>query len=389
MIKSIHIKNYRSLRDVYLEPGLLNVFVGPNASGKSNYIDALKFLTHLSNVGLEKTLADRGGFREVFWKGETTESTIEFDVTFELPSSGEPPKSGQYLLIVEGSQRGLITVKRELLRIKNDDGIVDVIDMQSGHGIARHLDGSKAFDAPGNPASSALEINLPTWAGTTFKTLLASWHFYALLPVAMKQIKPFARANFLAEHGENLIEFLTTLKTSYSESFRQIEQVVKDTFPGVEQLIPEPNQQGQVLLTSREKFLKTPITAWNMAEGELAFIAFAALILSPGELGSVLTCVEEPENHLHPRLLETLMELLRQTESKFIAEGQGAAQIFVTTHSPYLVDRLNVDELIVVEKTKGETRFSRPKDKTELKELISRDEQGLGELWFSGALGGV
>jgi predicted ATPase len=391
MIKSIHIKNYRSLRDVNVEPGLINVFVGPNASGKSNFLDALRFLTHMANVGLVKTFADRGGFAEVFWKGETTETSIEFDIQFEMPlPEGQARTGGRYVLIIEGSQRGLITVKRESLLLKQDaGGFVNIIDMQSGHGTAKHLDGSKAFDSPGNPAGSVLEFNVPNWIGTSFKTLVAQWHFYTLIPLAMKQIKPFTRANFLTEHGDNLIEFLTTLKTAHSESFRQIEQVVKDTFPGLEALAPEPNQAGQVFLRSRERFLKTPVSVWNMAEGELAFIAFAALILSPPEAGSMLTCVEEPENHLHPRLLETLIELLRQTESRLIAEGQGPSQVFVTTHSPYVVDRLKLDELIVVEKTKGETHYSRPQDKAELRALISREEQGLGELWFSGALGGV
>jgi predicted ATPase len=390
MIKTIRIKNFRSLKDVRLNPSpLLNVFVGPNSSGKTNFIDALKFLQHVASVGLFKALAERGGFPEVFWKGETTEDEIDFDLSVELPLLEGLPLPAHYRLTVQGSPTGLITVKRELLRIEQGGKCVDVIDMKSGHGNIRHLDGSKVFDSPNDPSISMLEFNTPNWVGSTFKQYLASTHFYDLIPRAMRQVKPFAKAPFLNELGDNLIEFLTTLKTSHSESFRQIEQVVQDTFPGLEQLIPEPNQVGQVFLTVREKFLKRPVNVWNMAQGALSFIAFASLILSPPEFGAPITCVEEPENHLHPRLLETLIELLRQTEARLVAEGQGVAQIFVTTHSPYLVDHLNLDELIVVEKVRGETGYSRPKDKAELRELLSRERQGLGDLWFTGALGGV
>jgi predicted ATPase len=390
MIKSIDIRNFRSLREIHLEPGMRNVFVGPNAAGKSNFLEALRFLTHAAEVGLSKTFNDRGGFAEVFWKGETTDNEIEFDITVDLPIRlEEPPVPAHYLLNIEGSQTGLITVKREFLQIRNGNDFVDVIDMRAGHGSVKHLDGSKAFDPPGSPSVSMLEFNIPNWAGSNFKTYLRIVHFYDLVPRAMKQLKPFVKATFLNEFGENLVEFLTTLKTGHSESFRQIEQVVKDTFPDVEQLIPEPNQAGQVYLSSKERFLKRPISVWNMAHGELAFIALVSLILSPPEFGAPITCVEEPENHLHPRLLEILIELLRQNEARLLTEGYGVSQIFATTHSPYLVDHLKLDELIVVEKVSGETRYSRPKDKAELRELLAREHLGLGELWFTGALGGV
>jgi predicted ATPase len=390
MIKRISIKNFRSLRNVTLEPGLINVFVGPNASGKSNAIDAFKFLTNMAMSGLSRTFSDRGGFGEVFWKGESAESAIDFELSLDLPlAEGETPVPVDYQLSIEGSRTDLMTVKRESLRITLDQGPVEIIDMTAGHGNIRNADGTKAFDSPGNPAVSMLDFNVPNWPGTIFKQYLARWSYYNLIPLVMKPIKPFTRANFLQERGDNLVEYLTTLKTSYADNFRSIEQVVKDTFPEVEQLIPEPTQSGQVFLTLREKYLKKPIKSWDMAEGELNFIAMVALILSPAEMGAPLVCVEEPESHLHPRLIETLVELLRQSEARFISQGIGAAQLFITTHSPYLVDQLKLDELVVVEKVRGETHYARPRDRSELRNLISNEQRGLGELWFSGSLGGV
>lgn len=391
MIKRLRVMNFRSLKEVTIEPGAqLTVLVGPNASGKTNVREAFKFLTHIAGAGLTKALLDRGGFQEIVWKGDSSESTIALELVFENSVDREhPPILGRYELKIDGSLRGLINVSRELLTIKSGTDSVDVIDLNSGHGVLRNLDGSKAFDAPGNPTVSALEFNVPNWVGTQFKQYLQSWYFYSLIPALMKQVKPFGKANFLGETGDNLVEYLTTLKTAHSGSFRRIEQVVKDCFPGIEELIPETTQHGQVFLTSREKYLRRPITVWNMADGQLAFMALLALILSPLELGSPLIWVEEPENHLHPRLLETLVEILRQRQQEVKDEGNRPAQVFLTTHSPYLIDQVQLDELVVLDKSYGQTRCFRPKDKKELQELLSKEDVGLGELWFSGTLGGV
>jgi predicted ATPase len=353
-------------------------------------LDALKFITHVATNGLSRAFADRGGFGEVCWKGMGAARVIalEFDFAFP-PTSNRGPSKGRYVLEVEGSPTGLLNIRKENLRVDTEESAVDVIDMVSGHGKVNNLDGSKAFDTPGNPSTSMLEFSLPGWIGTEFKQHLASWRFYNLLPAAMKQLKMFTRASFLNEYGDNLVEFLTTLKTAYADAFRRIEQVVRDCFPDTLELIPEPTQYGQVSLTTRERFLGRPVGVWQMADGELAFIALAALILSPPEFGAGLFCVEEPENHLHPRLLETLVQLLRQTQDSLLKEGVGLAQIFAATHSPYLVDQFSIDELIVLERTEGETRVTHPRDKAHLRQLLSQRESGLGELWYSGALGGV
>lgn len=123
-----------------------------------------------------------------------------------------------------------------------------------------------------------------------------------------------------------------------------------------------------------------------MADGELVFLALLSLILSPAEYGAPLFCVEEPESHLHPRLLDTLVELHNQVRREL---GGQAAQVLVTTHSPYLVDRMELEDLVVVERRDGATQCLRPSSKAHLKELLTREEVGLGELWYSGALGGV
>ena len=172
---------------------------------------------------------------------------------------------------------------------------------------------------------------------------------------------------------------------SHPEEFQRMKQVATDVLPNLKEILTPPTQFATTYVTTQEKGLKGTINIWRMSDGELAFLALLSLIFAPENLGAPLYCIEEPENHLHPKLLETLVEVLTQRQDEF---GSRAAQIITTTHSPYLVDRVNFDELVVVEKFNGATKFTRPASKKHFKELLEREELGLGELWYSGALGG-
>ncbi len=202
----------------------------------------------------------------------------------------------------------------------------------------------------------------------------------------MKQANAAMAQNFLNENGDNFSSWLMTLQTRYPEEFRRIKQVATDVLPDLKEILTPPTQFATTYVTTQEKYLKGPINIWRMSDGELTFLALLSLIFAPEELGAPLYCVEEPENHLHPKLLETLVEVLTQRQSEL---GLRAAQIITTTHSPYLVDKVSLDELIVVEKSNGATKFTRPASKKHLRELLEREEVGLGELWYSGAKGGV
>jgi predicted ATPase len=199
----------------------------------------------------------------------------------------------------------------------------------------------------------------------------------------MKQANAAASQNFLDEHGNNFSSWFMTLLTQHPEEFRRIKQVASDVLPSLKEILTPPTQVATTYVTTQEQFLKGPINIWRMSDGELCFLALLSLIFAPQSFGAPLFCVEEPESHLHPKLIETLIEVLAQRQQEL---GSNAAQNLVTTHSPYLVDKMSIDDLIVVEKQKGASIFTRPASKGHLKELLKREEVGLGDLWYSGAL---
>jgi predicted ATPase len=191
----------------------------------------------------------------------------------------------------------------------------------------------------------------------------------------------------LMPNGDNLSAWLMWLQTNSPEAFARLNEVLHDLFPDLIQIRTIPTPDGRVHLAATEKGLKRATTVWQTSDGFLMLTALLSLIYVPTELSGTLFCVEEPENHLHPRLLETLVELLRQVRQEVLGAGGPLSQVLLTTQSPYLVDRFSLDEIIWIEKKDGETKSHRPADKQHLKKLIENKELGLGDLMFTGALG--
>lgn len=390
MIRNIRVKNFKSLKDVSLALGLRNILVGPNMSGKSNLIDVFRFLARMvfpepGTVGLLNAFTTLGGFSEVAWKGgDSNLISISLEGDGLLGDGPEKHVRWNYEISLLGDPaRGWTTVQEEVLRVSGPDGQYKLVDNAEGRRALKNPDGRTVSYAD-DRSRSALEFEIPDWEGNAIRTFIASWRFYRLLPQLMKRSNSTAAANFLTEYGDNLSSWLMYLQTRYRESFDKIRGVAKDVFPELEDLFTTPTQQATVYLASREKHLNRPVSVWQMSDGQLSFIALLSLIFAPLDLGAALYCVEEPENHVHPRLLETLVELLKQVQDD-LGPAQ-SAQVLATTHSPYLVDKVDLDELIVVERSDGVTVCTRPSDKRHLRELLEREQVGLGDLYYSGAL---
>jgi len=155
-------------------------------------------------------------------------------------------------------------------------------------------------------------------------------------------------------------------------------------FPDLQDVLSWPTPQSTVYIASREKYLASPTTVWQMSDGELSFIALLSLIFAPGELGAALYCIEEPENYLHPKLPTVLTELLKQAQLDIGPEK--SAQLVISTHSPQLIDMCSIEDLILFNRREGATICTRPRDNEHFKKLVESGEIGLGDLYYSGAL---
>ena len=387
MLTRLLARNFKSLRSLDLSLGPLNILVGPNMGGKSNLLDALRFLNESwfpqpGTYGPVNALVRRGGIDEVLWKGGP-DKLLSVGVEFTDPA--RPDRSFKYGIELVGGATGYVNIQTEQLVLLEGERQYPL--------IARESEGRWLVNANGqhlvsvHPERSAMELAPPNWEGYPLKRFAQNWRYYQLVPSLMKQLNPVTAGGVLEPQGQNLSAWLMWLQTRAPESFNRIAEVARDVFPDIRRLLTWPTQQGTVYLASEEQALVRPTPLVQMSDGELAFIAFLSLVCAPDDLGGTLYLVEEPENHLHPRLLETLVALLRQVQEEVSDRNVPPSQIMLTTHSPYLVNQMTLDEILWVEKKNSETTVARPSDKAHLRKLVEDKVLGLGDLMFTGALG--
>lgn len=275
-------------------------------------------------------------------------------------------------------------VQKEELSFSGPKGVYEVVrkDRASGQRVLMSPQRGQVAEVH-DVDRSALEFEIPGWEGNLIRNLFVSFRFYNLIPALMKP-NTTAAANVLDEGGGNFAAWMLMLHTRYQQDFQKINLAARGALPDLSTIYTFPTQQATVFVASEERFLRTPVPAWQMADGALCFIAWLSLIFCPEDLTGPVYCVEELENHLHPRLIEVLLDLLYQKQGD---PNITPAQVFATTHSLTVVDRTALDDIVVFERKDGSTVCTRPKEKSHLRQLIGRREVGLGDLYYAGALG--
>ncbi len=393
MLTHIRANNFKSLKDVTLDLGPRNVLVGANMAGKSNVIDLFRFIYDMAfaaagNWALPNAMLSRG-VGELLWKGGN-EQVISIQLSGTTSEHG-PEWRWDYGISIQADLQESFRVASETLWLRRGPDLPadDLIETRGSDryfcNIQHQTDAAPVKD----PTRSMLEFEIPGWPGNFLRSTIRKWRFYELIPSLMRVPNQTAKVQFLQEHGENLSQWLLNLQAEhYDDSFARIQQVLRDALPQVMGLFNSPTQQSTVALRSHEKHLTRPVTLSQMSAGELAFIAFLSLIYAPPDRSGSLYCIEDIENYLHPSLIVTLLEVLRQSQEEWERQHEGP-QIVMTTHSPLVVDKMKLDEIIFVERREGATVCSRPSGKSHLQKLLQDEEVGLGELVYSGALSDV
>lgn len=391
MITSLTVRNFRSFRDSTIDLGQRNALIGPNKSGKTALLDALRFLAQaITAADVARPLNDRGGMENIAWRGShgALGSIVRPSIPIEFHIQGElnhDPGAARfsYHLAIAGDLRGQAAIRRETLDLTVNDSKHRLIEMVEGQGAATRWDGSEIFADPGDVKKPALAYDIPGWEATPLKAEITGWQFFDLIPqLASATSNSSAAATALDVHGGNLSSWLHTLQVNHPADFQRISKLVREAFPEIESLGTVVTQAGTVFLTTHERFLQSPMTVFEASAGQLKFIALASLIYSP--FWVPLVCIEEPENHLHPRLLSLLVEMANQRRTELHAQ---ISQTIVTTHSPYLIDLLEPEDIALISKHKGETQCRRVESASQLRQLMRESENTLGRLWFAGSLG--
>jgi predicted ATPase len=396
------VENFRSLRKVSLPLGDLNVLVGPNGAGKTNVLEVFRFLTDIIRTDLEPALQNRHGFDEIVFRGSdgdqasiqigltatwTANSSISAPDDYKLRITRRPMAGAQWQLLRRETFQFQRTGGRRRITINgNRVSVVDASDTdQAGAGDFFRI----------RPLSSGLSTlpRLEFEDGSddvlAFVKRLASFRVFDVdvaasqLAVRVPPLEEFTDEFLeLDEDASNLSSFLLILSRTHEESWRRLVEDATSVLPNLRDIRFEFTSVGPapgVVVVLDETGLRRPTQLADASYGTVRLLGLLALLYDPNP--PALTCIEEIDHGLHPQALELLVERLREATER--------TQFIIATHSPAFADRLKPEELIVCERLADGSSAIPAISLAQVKRIVHQSEGlPLGELWFSGALGG-
>ena len=363
MLERLEVRNYKSLRAVNVRFEQFNVLVGLNASGKSNIIDCLSLVSESLQVfgNISQILERRGGFKHVVFQGEE-----EFDV--KVAFSVGKNKCEYYMKATEEE------IEERWLKINGKN----FIQQQKGDGKYLTEDYSEVkLDREWERLAARRHLKCAKEISECLD-YLSKWHFYSFSTPEIRRTLPAKKSFALKRDGSNLAQVLLSLRTERPKIFAEIEEMLKLAIPEVEELLTPLTEDGKpysdTYVAVREKGFEHPFDYYQLSDGTLRLLAHITAL----NLDAELVCFEEPENFVHPYLLRLLVEVLKKS----------GKQVILSTHSPYFLDFVEPEDLIIVEKKRGETKVRRIEDEEEKNRIRKLLEDGipLGEVYYSGAL---
>ena len=370
-----------------LELGRLNVLIGPNASGKSNLIDAIRLLRSLP-LDLQGAILRSGGGEAWFWKGLTSENalaTLRVDSTLSEDLVGQSTTLTHTMgfvgwrfdpkVVHPWFETILDTTRREILYETNDAGAKDkaTIRLKSGEFEEFDIESREVSvlsqirsyrDYPEITALAILYLDIATYSG---------WEFGRESMLRRSQPAD-QRGDRLAEDYSNLALVLNQMGTK-PESKQHIIDGLRELYGGFTNYEVVVNSGSVQIFFTEGKSWSIPAT--RLSDGTLRYLCLLAILYNPNP--PPVVCIEEPELGLHPDIVAGL--------AKHLVAASERMQIIVTTHSDILVDALTEvpESIIVCENVDGATQMKRlDPDKMG----IWLEKYRLGELWTSGELGG-
>ena len=421
-IEGFRIKNYRALRDVTLgklwntrdaKPLTpMTAVIGKNGVGKSTIFDAFGFLSDCLRVGVEEACdaRGRGGFKGIRSQGQ--EGSVDFEVYYKEDGNARPIT---YELAIDLDSTGRPSVKSERLRQRRkgqDKGWpFSFLILNEGSGIAwkGEEEGKKVeedkeqFDLfkliesiqTGEAGEESKEtelvelddkrkLGIATLGSlkqhpriSAFRRFIEGWYLSYFTPDSARSLPLAGPQKHLNIHGDNLGNVVQFMEREHPRKFQFILEKIAGKIPGVNQINTERSPDGRLLLRFNDKGFRDPFYVQQMSDGTLKVFAYLLLLEDPSP--PPFLCIEEPENGLYHKLLETLAREFREHATGH----KGSSQVFVTTHQPYFVDALAPEEVWILEK--GEDGFSTIRRASEDPLIVNLVSEGLllGGLWYS------
>ena len=427
MIRRIEALNYRCLRYVSQPLEHFHVLVGPNASGKSTFLDVLGLIRDLLTRGLDDALLAREDLIESIGRARRVDELIfnqiadRFELAIELEIPDELRKSKVHdryqiaryeLAIGKDSESGELTIVNETLwlcpepvsRTTPQASLfpnepvppASVLTKRARKGwykvISKSESGYHTFNSETRilSSSSALRIGFRRSALANLlqdekhfpvalwvqNLLMEGIHVLALNSAAMRRPSSPSVPRTFRMDGSNLPLVVRDLRNHYEEDFKDWLEHLRTVLPDLQTIdVVERPEDRHLYLNVHYSNLEHPVPSWLLSDGTLRLFALTLLAYLPHNQEVYL--IEEVENGIHPRAIEAVFESLSS-----VYDGQ----VLLATHSPLIVGLTKREQILCFAKNpSGATSIVRGSEHPKLKDW--RGQVNLGTLYAAGVLG--
>lgn len=363
-LESIVLQGYKSFRELTVTLGAINVLIGANGSGKSNFIGLFKLLNRMMNGELQLSIAQAGGADQLLHYGRKVTPQLELELWFRRD---QHLANGYQALLIPAEDRLLFTQEATFF-----------------HDRARYPRPYQDLVRTGAFEESAL----PQWAESSRVARhvyhdMRSWqlyHFHDTSEAArVKQLGNLAENRYLLPDAANLAAYLYLLREQYPAHYRTIVETIRLAAPFFGDFIlrPYPFNPEKIRLEWRERGSDLTFGPHAFSDGTLRFICLTTLFLQPPQNLPATLVLDEPELGLHPYAIVLLAEMIHS-----VAEQ---TQVIIATQSVSLVNQFSPAEILVLDRHEGLSSIRRL-EQAEIAHWL--DDYGLGDLWEKNILGG-
>ena len=357
----IQLEGFKSIRELDLELRSLNVLIGANGAGKSNFISIFELLHQLVDQNLQNHVTKSGGADNLLYFGQKTTDEIHIKLSFE--------ENGYTAKLAPTIADNLFFAKETCWYDDREFWSRKEAIFSSGQ-----LE-SKLEDGEQSPSLKAISEQVAP--------NMKSWQIYQFHDTSdTARIKATGKINdnaYLRPDASNLAAFLYRLQETQFAYYDRIIKTIRKIAPFFDnfRLRPNPLNEESIRLEWQEKGSDQYFNAHSLSDGTLRFISLATLLLQPDDLLPSTILIDEPELGLHPYAIVLLASLLRSTATK--------TQIIVATQSVPLVNQFAPEDIIIVDRKDRQSTFSRL-NQAEIDMWL--EEYRLGDLWEKNIIGG-
>ena len=362
-IEWLSIKGFKSIRNLErLRLGQINLLIGANGAGKSNFVSYFYMMKELIEGRLQNWTRIQGSADRIVSFG--VKETKRFEACVEFGSIG-------YKFVLEPAVDGGFAFSSE--HVFSNDPTASPQSIPFGAGVETKLP---------KPSSEMEAMLLPKYIEDV-RFSISNWkifHFHDTSDTSgVKRIGSVQDNDYLRPDASNLAAYLYRLQRESPDVYEQIRQTIQLAMPFFDDFVLKPQklptEEEQIRLLWRQKNSDYSLWPSQLSDGSVRFICLVTALLQPDPPSTII--IDEPELGLHPYAIALLASLLRSASKRM--------QIVVSTQSVSLVNEFSIDDLIVVEREHEATVFKRKSEKDFEAWL---EDYSVGELWEKNILGG-